>query len=167
MLLAIGVGALLMFYLDPARGRRRRALVRDKFVRAGHATAEAFEGTRRDLGNRLEGARARWQRLGRHETVDDDTLRERVRAQLGHYITNVDDVAIDIADGCVTLSGHVDARQARPLVRAISRVPGVCDVTSRLTSDGMPVTGGRRVTVPVMLLVATGAAVAARNARLR
>ena len=32
----LGLGAALMYVLDPERGKRRRALVRDKAVRAAH-----------------------------------------------------------------------------------------------------------------------------------
>lgn len=51
----IGLGAGLMYFLDPDRGRRRRAFVRDKANHLLHTT-EAFAGTtRRDLSNRTRG----------------------------------------------------------------------------------------------------------------
>ena len=39
-------GVALAYVMDPVSGRRRRALVRDKFVRAGNRTAEAAAGAR-------------------------------------------------------------------------------------------------------------------------
>ena len=51
----MAVGAALTFILDPASGRRRRALVRDQFVHAGHKTRRIAEGTAKDLSNRARG----------------------------------------------------------------------------------------------------------------
>src|SRR5262249_6662234 len=53
-----GIGAGLMFLLDPATGARRRSLLRDKVVGAAHKTRDAYDATRRDIGNRLSGASA-------------------------------------------------------------------------------------------------------------
>lgn len=50
---ALGAGATLL--LDPARGRRRRALVRDKAVHLGHAGRDSAEKALRDLRNRSIG----------------------------------------------------------------------------------------------------------------
>ena len=50
----VGVGAGLVFLLDPTGGARRRALIRDKFVRASRKTRHAVDTTGRDLGNRDE-----------------------------------------------------------------------------------------------------------------
>lgn len=51
----VGMGAGLMFLLDPGRGARRRALVRDKAIRATRKSRDAYEATRCDLGNRARG----------------------------------------------------------------------------------------------------------------
>ena len=58
-LIGAGCGAALMFLLDPSRGPRRRAIVRDKVVRAARKTREVAQATRRDLGNRATGMAAR------------------------------------------------------------------------------------------------------------
>jgi hypothetical protein len=52
---AIIAGAGLMYLNDPQMGKRRRALVRDKLVRATHKIDEALDVTRRDLTNRTGG----------------------------------------------------------------------------------------------------------------
>ena len=54
--ICVGVGA--MFLLDPDRGRRRRALVRDKMKRAANKTSDALDATARDLRHRTVGLAA-------------------------------------------------------------------------------------------------------------
>ena len=41
----LGLGALLMYVLDPQRGRRRRAQARDKMIHYRRKTAEAIDAT--------------------------------------------------------------------------------------------------------------------------
>jgi hypothetical protein len=66
----MGVGAGLMYFLDPAAGRRRRALVRDQVTHSVHVTTGAFDSTRRDLRNRAQGVAARARRLFRRPKHD-------------------------------------------------------------------------------------------------
>lgn len=42
------IGAAVMYLFDPDRGTRRRALIRDRFVRAGHSTADRLGKVKRD-----------------------------------------------------------------------------------------------------------------------
>ncbi len=51
----IGLGALLMYVFDPERGRRRRALARDKAVRLAHKTGGLIGARSSDLNNRARG----------------------------------------------------------------------------------------------------------------
>jgi hypothetical protein len=56
----LGAGAALMFLLDPDRGRRRRAWIRNKCVRIGKKTERAMQTTSRDVRNRLQGLSGRF-----------------------------------------------------------------------------------------------------------
>ena len=56
VLVGAGAGAGLMYLLDPDLGNRRRALMRDQLVRAGHVTGDAVDVTSRDVRNRARGA---------------------------------------------------------------------------------------------------------------
>lgn len=58
MLGGFALGALAMFLLDPDRGNRRRALVRDKVYSAGITAQKAIDARSRDLANRARGVRA-------------------------------------------------------------------------------------------------------------
>ena len=55
---AAGAGAALMYLFDPARGARRRRLVTDQVVHAGHVVGDALGVTGRDLANRGRGLAA-------------------------------------------------------------------------------------------------------------
>lgn len=52
---ALGAGAALMYFIDPDRGNRRRALVRDKMTKLNRQTQEAVSGKVKDIGNRAKG----------------------------------------------------------------------------------------------------------------
>jgi hypothetical protein len=54
----IGLGAGLMYLLDPDRGGRRRARVRDTLARAISRTGCAIGNTSRDISNRARGLAA-------------------------------------------------------------------------------------------------------------
>lgn len=53
------IGAVIMYVLDPDRGRRRRALVRDKIYSAALQTRRNVYARSRDLANRTKGMYAR------------------------------------------------------------------------------------------------------------
>jgi hypothetical protein len=133
MLVGIGMGAGLMFFLDPAQGRRRRALVRDKLVRAGHVTRDTAATARRDMANRATGVAARLRRTTDDRPTGDRVLVERVRALLGHVVSHPR--AIDVTaddDGVVTLRGQVLEHEFDQLCRAVEGVPGVREVINEL-----------------------------------
>jgi gas vesicle protein len=52
---ALALGAGVMFLLDPAQGRRRRAMLKDKTFSAARKATHYVEGTSRHLGNRTKG----------------------------------------------------------------------------------------------------------------
>ena len=66
LLTGVTLGAGLMYLFDPERGRRRRALLRDKAVSLSSQTGDALGRTARDLSNRATGVAAEASRaLGR------------------------------------------------------------------------------------------------------
>jgi hypothetical protein len=145
-LIGAGVGAGLMFMLDPARGARRRALVRDKMVRAARKTRDAVSATRRDVGNRMVGIQAELRAVG-SDNADDRIIHERVRAELGRVASHSRAISLDVRDRFVTLSGDVLASEVSPIVSAIEKVRGVegvrNEMTVHLSADGVPSLQGR------------------------
>src|SRR5688500_12783439 len=58
----LGLGAAIMYLLDPDGGSRRRARVRDRVVRLGHATRDGLGTAVTRGGDRLRGAVAELRR---------------------------------------------------------------------------------------------------------
>jgi hypothetical protein len=131
-----------MFLLDPDRGARRRAIVRDKSVWMARKTRDAAGATRRDLGNRLEGVRARVRARFHEEAVDDATLRERVRAVLGRASSHPRAIEVSVSNGTVCLRGDALASDVGAIESAVNGVRGVCCVQNELRAheraDGVP-----------------------------
>jgi osmotically-inducible protein OsmY len=141
ILLAGLAGAALMYVLDPARGRRRRALMRDQAIHAGHelrGLGDAAESRARDLRNRARGVVVEARHRFRREEVDDDILVLRVCSGLGHVLANPGAVEVTAEHGCVTLTGPALADEVDRLLAAVEAVPGVRDVVSRLDVHAEP-----------------------------
>ena len=132
-LCGLGLGAALMYFLDPDAGRRRRALVRDQVVRGGHALQDATEGAVQAAANRTSGYIKRAQRAIEGEGLAEDAVLEaRVRAAMGHVVADLRDVAVRSENGCVILEGSATSGDAQELVACARRVRGVKDVDNRL-----------------------------------
>jgi len=71
------VGAAVMYLMDPERGARRRAQVRDQAARARHKLGDGLDATARDLGSRAKGTLAELRSRFQREPVDDTIPDER------------------------------------------------------------------------------------------
>ena len=132
-------GAGLMYFLDPDRGRRRRAGVVAKAARLGHELEGICTRGCRDLTNRTFGVAAETRRLVAAGTPDDRVLEARVRSMLGHLVADARTLRVEASGGHVTLRGTVRPGELERLIPAVERVPGVGLVESGLTTAGEPV----------------------------
>jgi uncharacterized membrane protein len=128
----LGLGAGLMYFLDPDRGRRRRALARDTATHLMNATDDAIGTTSRDLSNRMRGLVAEATSLFTCETVSDGILVERVRAKLGRVVSHPHAIAVTAEHGRVTLSGPIFVHEVDPLLKCVYAVRGVAGVENKL-----------------------------------
>ena len=132
VLVGAGIGAAVIFMLDPAGGGRRRALVRDKIVRASRVTREGLDATTRDVGNRARGIAARTRGRLWNGEVSDDTLIERVRAKLGRASSHPRAIDVLANDGIITLRGPILASELPNVLAVCRSVRGVEDVINHL-----------------------------------
>lgn len=131
---AIGVGAALMYFLDPDNGRRRRALARDQLVHGQRVLTDATQAMVHNAANHTRGTiKKLQQRISSEEVVDDGVLLERVRAAMGHVVGDPHAIELRVHDGCVTLKGPARAEQIEELVACAARVRGVREVDNRLS----------------------------------
>jgi BON domain len=148
VLTAATAGAGLMYLLDPDGGRRRRALARDRLVRAAHRTGDAVDTTSRDVTNRARGVVAELRGRLAGAPVSDEVLRERLRARIGAVVGYAGAIEASVVDGTVTLRGPVRADDSDRLVRRVRSVRGVREVIDQLdvhdAPEGVPGLGGHR-----------------------
>ncbi|MCM2278517.1 MAG: SRPBCC family protein [Oligoflexia bacterium] len=140
-----GLGAAAMYFLDPQRGSRRRAEVRQRGVHVARRSGNAIKMGLADLGNRSRGlildTRAR---IAEQETPADDILVARVRSRLGRLVSHPHSVEVSVDAGRVTLKGRCAPEEVPRLVSSLHRVRGVREVDNQLLSTPMDATGGRQ-----------------------
>jgi hypothetical protein len=128
----LGLGAALMYVLDPERGKRRRAIVRDKALSGAHEAGERIAARSRDLSNRARGVAAGLKSKTKSLETYDRVLEERVRAELGLVVARPASVEVTAEAGQVRLSGAVQTGEVDDLLSAVRGVSGVKDVENRL-----------------------------------
>jgi uncharacterized membrane protein len=138
MWIGTGLGAGAMYLMDPSRGRRRRAMVRDKMVRATHKATEAFGTTARDVRHRLAGAAAFARDVVQRGQADDEVLAERVRSRIGRVVRHPGALGVRVNQGRAILSGPVLADEVYGLLKKVSSVKGVRGVENRLEVHETP-----------------------------
>jgi hypothetical protein len=123
MLSGVGLGAALMYAFDPDRGKRRRALVRDKLVSSTETAVDAASATARDLRNRAQGLYASV--TSSTEDASDEVLVARVRSKMGRVVSHPSAIEVTAAEGQVTLSGPILAHELNDLLTTTEKIPGV------------------------------------------
>lgn len=145
----VGMGAGLMFAMDPARGRARRARARDRVARGVHHSEEALDTASRDLGHRMRGAVAELRSALRTDQASDDVVVERVRAKLGRVSSHPHAIEVHSDGGVVTLRGVVLADEAHRVHSRVAAVRGVHGVRDELERHANPdvslLQGGRQL----------------------
>ncbi len=139
----VGIGAGLMYALDPQQGNRRRALARDKLSKAVHKTGHAMGATSRDVANRASGLAASLHARFFEDNAPDDVVEARVRARLGRVASHPHAVSVSAREGQIVLRGPVPATEVSTIAKAVSSVRGVEHVDNRLEPQGQHQAGRR------------------------
>lgn len=126
----VGVGALVMYFLDPRSGDARRARAGQRLASAGRKSGEALGDGARDLVDRA-GTLARRTRGRLRGEPADDVVAQGVRSALDSIIAHPGRVRVSADNGVVTLSGVIDEEEAKGLTAAARAVRGVKDVVDR------------------------------------
>lgn len=137
-LAGLGIGVLAMYFLDPDRGGRRRALVGDKVMSAGRDLPDAVGVTARDISNRARGAWAQATKLFTSDDASDQVIEARVRAKLGRVVSHPHAVHVTSRGGNITLNGVILAREVPELVKNVMDVRGVKTVDCQLKEHNSP-----------------------------
>jgi len=138
----VGLGAALMYLFDPDRGKRRRALIRDKVEATGNQIGESAVKMGRDIRNRARGVIAETKARFSQEEVSDEVLVDRVRARLGRLRVHTEALDVTAQNGIVTLRGEILADELPRALRAARFVRGVKDVNNQLDVHTQPIDAG-------------------------
>jgi len=135
-LMTVGMGAGLMYFLDPKLGRSRRVKARDQVMAKLRRVERDRERQRRYQEGVAEGARH--QGGPAHRPADDRALADRIRSELGASFPH-ERVSLDVVNGIAELRGQLDDRAAISALEAqVRAVPGVAGVVNLLHLPGEP-----------------------------
>ncbi len=133
MLGGIGLGAGLMFILDPDRGKTRRAQARGQAGTLLHRAEAILETRTGGLGSRAQRLVTAATSVFRPPVVTDEELVVRLHSELSRVLSNAGSIQVSVAHGRVTFSGPILAQDVRPLIESAARLPGVKHIDNHLT----------------------------------
>ncbi|HSK01856.1 MAG TPA: SRPBCC family protein [Kofleriaceae bacterium] len=125
------VGATLMYFFDPRRGRARRARIADLATHTWRVEQQLVGKAARDAAHRARGLVERVSHAS-SGPADDAVLEARVRARLGRVVSHAGAIEAHVKRGVLTLHGAVLAHEADRAIRALRQVPGIRQVLDRL-----------------------------------
>jgi len=129
-----GLGAGLMYLLDPQGGRGRRAVARDKSVSAIKNGGKAAAKTSRHLGNKTKGLVSQaGSKLRRGDLADEgEALLKQVRRKIRRTASHPMAVEVVVQEGNVVLHGLILASEVEGLLAAIQTIEGIAAIENQL-----------------------------------
>jgi len=132
-------GAALMYLADPARGKRRRAIARDKAGACWRDVANETEKAARDVSNRTHGLVAALRPRWRSPEASGPLLHARVRSKIGRAVSHPHAIQCMIqGNGRVVLEGDVLTHELPYLLRTVRSTAGITEVVNRLETHDEP-----------------------------
>lgn len=142
LLTGAAIGWMATYFLDPIQGKRRRVLVRDRGVSLQRESISRGRRVARHIKNRAVGMAAEIMPRRQTQRVDDSTLNERVRSELGRVIPHARSIDTTVEEGIVRLTGDILASEVDDLLKCVKKVKGVLSVINHLhvhqTPDNVP-----------------------------
>ena len=142
----IALGAILVYFLDPRAGRRRRHALRDRALsRLRRGERRALRRARRTELHAVGIARRTLHARRRREPLDDVTLAHKVESELSRRAgVPKGQVVVNAEDGVVFLRGVIERREdIEHLEAAARRIPGVQEVENLVHPPGTPAPASR------------------------
>lgn len=125
MLLGAGMGAGLMFLLDPQAGVRRRAMLRDQAVSFAKDAGFKANKRRQDFANRVRGQLVEWRQKVAEGPIENAILEQRARAQVGHVVSHPGTLEFEARDGVVIIAGPVLRGERERIEQRLRKTRGV------------------------------------------
>lgn len=137
---AITAGAGAAYYLDPARGKSRRARTRDRIAGGFRRIGRRGGRLKRRVESDVEGFAERVRHAEETPPPNDATLAHKVESEiLGRPDVPKGSVNVDAAQGVVALRGTVkDPDLIGDLAKRVEKIPGVRGVENYLHMPGTP-----------------------------
>jgi uncharacterized membrane protein len=135
---AATVGGLLVYFLDPDTGRRRRALMRDRAVNLAKEADRAIGKASRDLSNRARGSVAEARSLLALRGTSDEVLVEQVRARIGRVASFPHFVEVSSRDAVINLRGAVLESELKDVLSTIAAIRHVASIRNELRAYKRP-----------------------------
>lgn len=129
---ALGLGAGIMYFLDPDRGRRRRVMVADKALHLSKKFDREARKKAADVRNRVSGMIVETEKLFATEQLTDEQIEGRIRARLGHVCDNPSAIKTIVQNGTVMLEGHVQSDEYKSVRCEVDAIAGAGRVIDRL-----------------------------------
>ena len=137
-----GLGALLTYFLDPRRGKGRRAKARDRTAAVARRGLRKGETQLRRMASRATGTAERLARRQRpaDRALDDAGLAAKVETELfGDPRIPKGALNVNVEEGVVIVRGQVgEPDEIAAIERAVRRIEGVRDVRNLLHTPGTP-----------------------------
>ena len=139
-LIGLGAGALLALFADPASGKRRRAMARDKPGAYRRRSSRQVAAGGRSVRTAIQARKAQLaHRRPADRDYDDATLTDHVRSELGRDPLAHQGILVNAQHGVIQLRGQVGSEDdIEELVKRTEEINGVRAVENLLHVPGTP-----------------------------
>src|SRR5215207_1443719 len=132
LMTTLGLGAGLMYFLDPQHGERRREMVRNRANQFVNDMDNSIDTAVQDARNRTRGVLSEMTARLSEEGIPDWILEERVRSSLGRTARYTRGINVRAEGGRIYLTGPVLREDQDNFLKAAVRTRGVRGVEDQL-----------------------------------
>jgi len=140
-IVAVGLGAGLMYFFDPDQGTRRRHIARDRLGGAKNKAVRTAEREAAYVGGQVQGVVKEMVHTPRdNPNPDDNTLTDRVESEVFRdQRVPKGKLNVNVVEGVVELRGQLDNQNDIDyVVQLVKKVPDVKGIHNYLHLPGTP-----------------------------